>query len=155
MAEGGDVSAILPAGPPGAAGEPLAAGEVIQPYIAKGTYSLPVTLPEGQIRLDFAHPSGEAELSIWAVPVGVLRTLYGTLTVLGVLAVLLGIIKIWPESIERQPLSVKRVVVYIVLFGVLTVLLGLLGLLVGILIILAAEALRAISAKPAVSGADS
>ncbi|MHC4703530.1 MAG: hypothetical protein ACYTFQ_23440, partial [Planctomycetota bacterium] len=155
MGEDADVSAVLPAGPPGAAEEPLAAGEVIRPYIARGTYSLPVTLPEGQIRLDFAHPSGEAELSIWAVPVGVLRTLYGTLTVLGVLAVLLGVIRIWPESIERQPLSVKRVVVYIVLFGVLTVLVGLLGLLVGILIILAAEALRAIAARPAVSGAKS
>ncbi|MHC4361920.1 MAG: hypothetical protein ACYSTZ_03765, partial [Planctomycetota bacterium] len=155
MGEDADVSAVLPAGPPGAAEEPLAAGEVIRPYIARGTYSLPVTVPEGQIRLDFAHPSGEAELSIWAVPVGVLRTLYGTLTVLGVLAVLLGVIRIWPESIERQPLSVKRVVVYIVLFGVLTVLVGLLGLLVGILIIPAAEALRAIAARPAVSGAKS
>ena len=45
-----------------------AGGDFGGAYVAKGTYSLPVTLPAGQVRLDFARPSGDAELSITAVP---------------------------------------------------------------------------------------
>ena len=29
---------------------------------------MPITLPAGQVQLDFAHPSGEAVVAVWAVP---------------------------------------------------------------------------------------
>jgi hypothetical protein len=32
------------------------------------SYSMPISLPEGQVQLDFAHPSGEAVVAVWAVP---------------------------------------------------------------------------------------
>ena len=59
----------------------------VEAYVAKGTYSLPISLPDGQIRLDFARPAGDAELSIWAMPTKTLHALYGTIAVLIALAV--------------------------------------------------------------------
>jgi hypothetical protein len=121
-------------------------GEPVVPYVARGTYSLPVSLPAGQVRLDFAHPSGQVRLSIWAVPVRTFHTLYGSLVVLAALAVLLTAVKMWPRLPKRQPLSKKRTILYIVLSVVLVVLLGLLGLFVSLAVIMAIEAARGSSA---------
>ena len=121
---------------------PSLAPQEMQPYVAKGIYSLPVTLPEGEVRLDFARPSGEAELSIWVVSVSTIRKLYGTLAVMVALILVLGIIKVWPKPETRRPISVKRIIVYIALLVVLTVILGLIGLLVSLFIILLSESRR-------------
>jgi hypothetical protein len=121
---------------------PSLAPQEMRPYVAKGIYSLPVTLPEGEVRLDFARPSGEAELSIWVVSVSTIRKLYGTLAVMVALILVLGIIKVWPKPETRRPISVKRIIVYIALLVVLTVILGLIGLLVGLFIILLSESRR-------------
>ena len=113
-------------------------------YTAKGIYSLPMTLPEGEVRLDFARPSGEAELSIWAVPLRTIRNLYGTIGIIAGLCVIAGIVKIWPQPENRQPTSAKRVISYALLLVVLTLVLGLLGLLISLFIILLSEAKRGV-----------
>jgi len=128
---------------PGA--KPSTAPPDLQPYVAKGTYSLPVTLPEGEVTLDFARPAGQARLSIWAVPLTTIHNLYATATVVVLLLVALGIVKLWPSN--RPPISVKRAIVYFLLFLVLTVAAGLLGLIISLLIIFAAETLRAASLR--------
>jgi hypothetical protein len=120
-------------------------------YTAEGIYSLPVTLPEGEVRLDFARPSGEAELSLWAVPLSTIRNLYGTVTVFVGLFVIVGLVKIWPRPEERQPISARRVISYILLFVALVLVLGLLGLLISLFIILLSEARRGVLARPAVA----
>ncbi|MHC4666461.1 MAG: hypothetical protein ACYS9T_11005, partial [Planctomycetota bacterium] len=124
-----------------------AAAEGVQVYVARGTYSLPVTLPQGQVRLDFAKPMGEPELSILAVPVGMLHSLYSSLAVLGAMVVLLGGIKIWPQPEKRAPISVKRAIIYIVPLVALTVVLGLLGLLISLAVILLIETGRSVLAQ--------
>jgi hypothetical protein len=123
------------------------AAERVQVYVARGTYSLPVTLPQGQVRLDFAKPMGEPELSILAVPVGMLHSLYSSLAVLGAMVVLLGGIKIWPQPAKRAPISVKRAIIYIVPLVAMTVLLGLLGLLISLAVILLIETGRSVLAQ--------
>ncbi len=113
-------------------------------YTAKGIYSLPVTLPEAEVRLDFSRPSGEAELSIWAVPLSTIRNLYGTIGIIAGLCVIAGIVKIWPQPENRQPTSAKRVISYALLLVALTLVLGLLGLLISLFIILLSEAKRGV-----------
>jgi hypothetical protein len=116
--------------------------EGVLPYVAAGTYSLPVTLPAGAVRLDFARPMGEAELSILAVPVNAIHRLYGSLAVLAVLFVLLAAVKLWPQPGETKPITVKRIILYVVPLVALVVLLGLLGLIVSVLVVLILEAQR-------------
>ena len=108
-----------------------------------------MTLPEGEVRLDFARPSGEAELSIWAVPLSTIRNLYGTIGIIAGLCVIAGIVKIWPQPENRQPTSAKRVISYALLFVVLTLVLGLLGLLISLFIILLSEAKRGVFVRRA------
>jgi hypothetical protein len=124
-------------------------GGPVQVYVAKGTYSLPVSLPEGGVRLDFARPGADAKLTLWAVPTRLLQALYGTVGVIVAALVLLGLIRIWPDSV----ISVKRMVVYIVLFVVLAVLLGLLGVIISIPGILIIEAVRGSWRRPAEAAA--
>jgi hypothetical protein len=54
-----------------------------------GTFSLPVTLPEGQVQLDFSKPGGEAELSVWVVSERLVEGAYGTAGIVGAAAVAL------------------------------------------------------------------
>lgn len=118
-------------------------GEGLQPYVAKGTYSLPVTLPQGDVRLDFARPSGDAELSIWAVPEKTIHGLYGTVAVIVALLLGLWVIKIWPKSPEKRAISAGRIIAYVLLLPALTIMLGLIGLLISLFIILVIEGLSA------------
>lgn len=113
--------------------------EGLKQYVAKDVYSLPVTLPAGEIRLDFARSAGEAELNILAVPAQTISNLYRTFFIVVVLFILIGIIKLWPHPEVERPLSVKRVVVYILLLIVMTILLGVVGLLIGFLAVLFSE----------------
>ena len=88
--------------------QPDFAGKQI--YTARGTYSLPVTLPgsaasgpvPGEVRLDFARPSGQAQLTLWAVPVSTIYRLYGTAGILAALLVVLAVSKVWPTSAKRH-----------------------------------------------------
>lgn len=127
--------------------EMAAEGESIQPYVAGGTYSLPVSLPGGGIRLDFARPSGQPRLSVLAVPVTMIQKCCGAAIVLVVLLALLAVIKIWPKTTRRAPLSTKLIILYIVLLAALTILLGLLGLFISILAILISQAARSSAAR--------
>jgi hypothetical protein len=131
----------------GVAGEPTATAENLDQYqyVAKGTYSLPVALPEGEVRLDFARSAGQAQLSIWAVPVATIRNLQATAAVVVALLIVLGIIKIWPAG--AAPISAKRAIIYLVLFLTLTLTLGLLGLILSLLTIFAVETIRAASLR--------
>jgi hypothetical protein len=131
-----------PSGPAApSAGEPL--------YTAKGTYSLPVSLPEGEIRLDFSRPAGEAELSVWAVSHGTMRNLYGTIAIIIALLLIAGFVKVWPRPGTKQPVSAKHIVLYIGLPVVLTFALGLGGFLVSLVVILYSEARRGAFIRPA------
>ena len=119
-------------------------------YTASGTYSLPVTLPAGEVRLDFTRPSGGAELSLWAVPLETLDNLYGTAVIVAVLMIA-GLVKIWPRSATKRPISARHIVGYILLLVVLTLVLGLLGLFVSLLVILLSEARRGVFVRQAVA----
>jgi len=121
----------------------------MQQYVAKGMYSLPVTLPEGEVRLDFARSAGEARLSVWAVPTTTIRNLWATAAVLIALLIVLGLMKIWPD--KPAPLSLKRAIIYVLIFAVLAGVLGLFGLIITLLIIFAAETRRAASPKNSIT----
>ena len=118
-----------------------------QHYVAAGVYSLPVTLPEGETRLDFARPSGDAELSILAIPVNTIHNLYGTVTVILALLVVMALIRIWPERNKEKQLSTRRLVGYLVVVLLMTFIFGLVGLLISSVIILVSENRRGLSAK--------
>ena len=123
---------------------PAAAPGDLPLYVAKGTYSLPVTLPEGEVRLDFARPSGEAELSLWAVPLSTIHNLYRTAIIIVGLLVIAGLVKIWPAPEKKRRISARRVVGYVLLFAALTLILGLIGLLVSLFVIVLSEARRGV-----------
>jgi hypothetical protein len=143
----GDVKGIFKNG--------YAAGDIAegmsQTYISKAVYSLPVRLPRGEVRLDFARPSGGAQLSIWAVPVRKLHTLYGSVAVAGLSALLILIIKIWPRPEVRKPVTARWMIGYLILTAALVVFLGLLGLFLCFVLILVMETFRnrtTIQSKP-------
>jgi len=118
-------------------------------YTARAVYSLPVTLPEGEVRLDFARPSGEAELSLWAVSVSTTCNLYETIAIVAGLLVMAVLVKIWPRPQSKQPMSAKRAIGYALLLVILTLALVLPGLLVSLLVILVCEAKRGVFIRPA------
>jgi len=128
----------VPAAPGAVAAYGPAAGEpAVEPYVARAVYSLPVTLPQGEVRLDFARPGGEVEISLWAAPTSTLKNLYRTLMVLVAVLIALGAVRIWPRLGRPRPLSGKRIVVYVCVLVLLGLMLGLLGLLVALLVIIA------------------
>ncbi|KPK75219.1 MAG: hypothetical protein AMJ79_12130 [Phycisphaerae bacterium SM23_30] len=138
--------------PPGSIGGPpfqttTTSGRLVQAYASGSTYSLPVTLPAGEVRLDFAHPSGEVELSVLAVPVNSIHTFYGSLVVMAVMAVVLTVMVKWPSLDTKQPLTARRVLGYVSLAVLFTLLLSGLGLLVSLIFILVSELVRNISAR--------
>lgn len=111
----------------------------LKPYVEKDVYSLPVTLPTGGIRLDFARSAGDAKLSILAVPAQTIDNLYKTFAIVVALFIVIGIVKLWPQPDTGKPLTAKRVVVYIFVLAVMTLILGMVGLAVGFLIVLFSE----------------
>ena len=70
-------------------------------YVAKGTYSLPVTLPAGQVRLDFARPSGDAQLSIIAVPIRLFDNTRNT-AVVAVISIVIAIVFTLARKLSRS-----------------------------------------------------
>jgi len=116
--------------------------EAPMPYVAAGTYSLPVTLPQAPVTLNFATPSGTPTLSILAVPVRTLHKASAAVAVLALAAIVLAAIKGCPK-IETPPLSNRLIVLYIVILAALTILFGLVGIAAAVLIILITTVLRA------------
>ncbi len=111
-----------------------------QPYTAHNVYSLPVSLPEsGEIQLDFARSSGQAQISVLAIPVRTITNLITTLIIAGLALLLFVIIKLWPKYKTGRTLSKRAIIVYIVLVVCLSLLFGAPGLLISLLIILLSE----------------
>ena len=114
--------------------------QAAQAYASQNVYSLPVSLPSGgEIRLDFARPSGQAELSIWAVPVKTVSKLISTLVIAGLLIVLVVVMKLWKKHNAKRTIPGKTIIVYIVLFIISTIVFGPFGLIASLLIILINE----------------
>ncbi len=137
----------VPAAPGAVATYGPAPGErATELYVARAVYSLPVTLPQGEVRLDFARPGGEVQISLWVVPTSTLRNLYQTLTVLAAVLLAMGLVRVGPRlppllrrwiGTRGRPFSAKCIVVYLCVLVLLGLILGLLGLLVGLLVIIA------------------
>jgi small-conductance mechanosensitive channel len=99
-------------------------------------------MPEGEIRLDFSRPGGQAELSIWAIRRSVLQKIYGTAAV-GIAAVILTLLgrlsaRIKPSDKNRGAFILG----YVVLALVLIVIGGFMGLVIWLVIVLVTELLR-------------
>jgi hypothetical protein len=111
-----------------------------QVYTSQNIYSLPVSLPSGgEIRLDFARPSGQAELSIWAVPQKTITNLVSTLVIVVLLVLLVAIMKLLKQYNKKRTIPGKTLIVYAVLFVISTLLFGLFGMIASLLIILLSE----------------
>ncbi|MEJ2649046.1 MAG: hypothetical protein P8016_11650, partial [Sedimentisphaerales bacterium] len=118
-------------------------GLISQPYAAQNIYSLPVSLPSGsEVQLDFARSSGDAQLSVWAVPVGTIRNLVTTLVITLLAILVYAIVRLWPRRFRRdtkRPVSKELVLIYISLIVILSVLFGALGLTASLILILLNE----------------
>jgi hypothetical protein len=88
---------------------PATTEEVAEAYVTRAVYSLPVTLPQGEVRLDFARPGGDVEISLWAVPTSTLKNLCRTLIILVAVLIALGAVRIWPGLWLRIGSSLRRV----------------------------------------------
>ncbi|MBN1973497.1 MAG: hypothetical protein JW787_07640 [Sedimentisphaerales bacterium] len=116
-------------------------------YTSQNVYSLPVSLPSGgEVQLDFARSSGQAELSVWAVPVKTITNLLATLVIAVLFVLMLGFMKLWSKYNKKRTIPARAIIVYVLLFIILTVLLGPLGLIASLLIILLNEARHAVFA---------
>jgi hypothetical protein len=119
------------------------------PYVAGGTFSLPMELPEGGVQLDFVHNSGDGEIRLWAVQTELLDRLRAT----GMLmAVVVGLAMGVQVARRRASGSRGRVAGYVVLAAVLAALGVLLGGPIGAvvaagLILLAEVARRALGRR--------
>ena len=114
-------------------------------YVARGTFSLPVGLPElGGVTLDFARPSGDAELSLWAVREDSIDAAWGTFGILVALAVAAVLYRMlarrtgngWPAI----PWAVWGLYALALLLG--TSILGLVGLAAALMAVAVLEWLR-------------
>ncbi len=72
-------------------------------YVSGSTFSLPVNLPDGQVRLDFVRMGGDAEVTVLAVPLRLSNNLYAT----GTLLVLLAIVAVLWRFIARRRIAKK------------------------------------------------
>ncbi|KKK69326.1 hypothetical protein LCGC14_2935160, partial [marine sediment metagenome] len=116
-------------------------------YVPGGTFSLPVALPEGQVRLDFARPSGEATVSVWAVRGSIVRKGMGTGGAFAAILVLMLVVQLVRELRGRKSLSLVGFVLCYVLLGLLlAAIAGMLGAAAAVGIVCVAEIVRRASA---------
>ena len=118
-------------------------------YVTTGAYSLPVELPAGEIRLDFARPGGEAELAVVAVAVSTINSLWSTAAVIVALVIVVLIMKFWPRITrhmhdDRAPSGPRIALLagYVLLLLLMTALFRLVGLVAMLVIVLLIEVLR-------------
>ena len=112
-------------------------------YAASGVYSLPVSLPGGGPSLDFARPSGDAELTIWAVPDSAVAGALNTLIVIVISIVAALAIRMWPRQLKPAAFKLRYAIVYAVLVVGLTIIFSVAGLIVAALIVTITELSRA------------
>ncbi len=112
-------------------------------YAPPGTFSLPINLPEGEVQLNFAKPSGDAELTLWALNMGLIIRLLRT----GIIAVIILLIWLFMRFLNRLPsgeFRIPRNYVYIYAGGfiLLALMAGVIGIFMWFVISLAIEILR-------------
>jgi hypothetical protein len=59
------------------------------------SYSMPISLPAGQVQLDFAHPSGQAVVALWAVPQRLIDSIMAAVALILAIVALIVIRGIW------------------------------------------------------------
>ena len=111
-------------------------------YVASGVYSLPVSLPGGGLRLDFARPSGDAELTIWAVPDRAVTGTLNTLIVIVISIVAALAIRMWPREFRPAAFKVRYAIIYAVLAVGLTIIFSVAGLIAAAVIVAISELCR-------------
>lgn len=112
-------------------------------YVAGGTYSLPVSLPTDGVRLDFARPGGDAQLSIVAIPVGMIRNAKSTAIIAILAAITVVIIKFWPTGFQPATMKTGYVIIYLAVLTALTIIAGIFGLIAAAAFIALCEHKRA------------
>ena len=103
-------------------------------YVSAGTYSLPVPLPEGEVKLDFARPGGQAELAVTAIPVSLIHSLWGTATVILALAIVGAVAAFLSRFVGPRQTRI-RALCYAVILALLAIVAGLVGLVVALVLI--------------------
>jgi hypothetical protein len=98
-------------------------------HVAGGTYSLPVSLPADGVRLDFARPGGDAQLSIVAIPVGMIHNAKSTAIIAILATIAVVIIKFWPRGFQPATLKTGYVILYLAVLTALTIMSGIFGLI--------------------------
>ncbi len=133
------------------AGKPKPGWRTKPVYVARGTFSLPVQLPEGGVVYNFSAPGGRAEVSIWAFR----DDWAGALEATGVIALLLIALYIgrtlW-RFLRGQadlPEIRQRIAVAAALVIVLTGLFGFVGFLLGVAAAALAEGSTRLARRPA------
>ena len=116
-------------------------------YAASGVYSLPVSLPGGGLRLDFARPSGDARLTIWAVPDSAVASTLNTLIVIVISIVAALAIRIWPRHFKLAAFNGRCVIVYAILLVGLTIIFSVAGFIAAVVIAAISEFSRARRAR--------
>ena len=71
-------------------------------YVSAGTFSLPIEMPEAGVRLDFARPSGDPEVTVWALRTTLIHKLYGTGALILAVALLAGALAATRFVIRRR-----------------------------------------------------
>jgi heme/copper-type cytochrome/quinol oxidase subunit 2 len=56
---------------------------------------MPISLPAGQVQLDFAHPSGQAVVALWAVPQRLIDSIMAAVALILAIVALIVIRGIW------------------------------------------------------------
>ncbi|MCD6394623.1 MAG: hypothetical protein J7M40_14105 [Planctomycetes bacterium] len=112
-------------------------------YAAGSVYSLPVSLPGGGLSLDFARPSGDAELTIWAIPDKAVTGTLNTLIVIVISIVAALAIRVWPRNLKPAAFKLPYAIIYAVLLVGLTIIFTVAGLIAAAMIIAGIELSRA------------
>jgi len=106
--------------------------------VARGTFSLPVTLPAGGEQRDFHGPSGEPVVTILAVDERLIDGAYSTAAVIVLAAIVWLLSRLWVQLRRKDapPAGCEFLAAYVVLAAVLAglVLSGGMGLLGGIVV---------------------
>lgn len=117
-------------------------------YTAAGVYSLPVALPQGEVRLDFARPAGGAVLTVWAVPLAGMHNTYAAVSVVLVWLLTMTVVRLWPQRRSPHRIAPRYLVAYGALLFLLAALMGVLGLVIALAVVVVAEMRRRSRTQP-------
>ncbi len=115
---------------------------------AKGTFSLPVELPQGEVELAFARPGGDAELEVLVVREGLLGGLEQTGGLFVVLALLwLIVMLVRHAAITSRKEIAGFIAPFVLLAALMLWMVGLMGLFAVAVLIIVVELLRRLIAS--------